>query len=90
MWSRSIALCRPKPEIVRIEDRYLLVLPAKHAISRRKAAPDTHVRAERHRGGPDVTRPEDTGIELLLSEPEIVAWLEPTEPEDDDDPSRAS
>jgi hypothetical protein len=29
--------------------------------------------------------PEETGIELLLSEPEIVAWLELTESENDDD-----
>jgi hypothetical protein len=28
---------------------------------------------------------EQTGIELLLSEPEIVAWLEPDENQDDDD-----
>jgi len=26
---------------------------------------------------------EETGIELLLGEPEIVAWLEPRENEDD-------
>ena len=35
---------------------------------------------------------EDTGFELLLSEPEIVAWLEPGEEstnEDDDEPQRA-
>jgi len=29
--------------------------------------------------------PEETAIELLLSEPEIVAWLEPHENESDDD-----
>jgi hypothetical protein len=28
---------------------------------------------------------EKTGIELLLGEPEIVAWLEPDEVEVDDD-----
>jgi hypothetical protein len=28
---------------------------------------------------------EETGIELLLSEPDIVAWLEPREQDDDDD-----
>jgi hypothetical protein len=32
-----------------------------------------------------------TVIELLLREPEIVAWLEPDEtPEDDDEPPRAA
>ena len=47
---------------------------------------------ERQRGELHVTRRDETGIELLLNEPEIVAWLEPTEVEDvdDDDPSRAS
>ena len=33
----------------------------------------------------DVTEREETGIELLLSEPAIVAWLEPQEHTDDDD-----
>lgn len=28
---------------------------------------------------------EERGIELLLSEPEIVAWLEPDETRDDDE-----
>jgi hypothetical protein len=28
---------------------------------------------------------EKTGIELLLNEPEIVAWLEPPAHDDDDD-----
>jgi len=38
-----------------------------------------------------VTEREETGIELLLSEPEIVAWLEPHEDSDDDDePPRAA
>jgi len=40
-----------------------------------------------------VTEREETGIELLLSEPEIVAWLEPHENEDADDadePPRAA
>ncbi len=35
---------------------------------------------------------EETGFELLLSEPEIVAWLEPdveSTNEDDDEPQRA-
>ena len=32
-----------------------------------------------------MTEREKTGIELLLSEPEIVAWLEPEEKKDDDD-----
>jgi hypothetical protein len=27
---------------------------------------------------------DETGVELLLSEPEIVAWLEPDESDDDD------
>ena len=37
----------------------------------------------------DAMEPEETGIELLLSEPEIVAWLEPTESESDhDDPPK--
>ena len=42
--------------------------------------------------GRDVSEREETGIELLLSEPEIVAWLEPqehSEDDDDDEPSRA-
>ena len=30
----------------------------------------------------------DEGIELLLSEPEIVAWLEPHEEDDDDEVHR--
>ena len=38
-----------------------------------------------HDVGRDVTEREETGIELLLSEPEIVAWLEPQEHTDDDD-----
>jgi hypothetical protein len=34
--------------------------------------------------------PEETGFELLLSDPEIVAWLEPAEsPKDDDEPPPA-
>jgi hypothetical protein len=37
-----------------------------------------------------VTEQEETGVELLLSEPEIVAWLEPDETDDDDEPSRAA
>jgi hypothetical protein len=38
-----------------------------------------------------VTDREKTGIELLLNEPEIVAWLEPREHDDDDDePPRAA
>jgi hypothetical protein len=38
-----------------------------------------------------VTELEENGIELLLSEPEIVAWLEPYENEDDEDePPRAA
>lgn len=32
-----------------------------------------------------VTRPEETEIELLLSDPEFVAWLEPTDQTEDDD-----
>jgi hypothetical protein len=37
-----------------------------------------------------VTEREETGIELLLCEPEILAWLEPHESKDDDDePPRA-
>jgi len=31
-----------------------------------------------------VTEGEESGIELLLSEPEIVAWLEPATAKDDD------
>jgi hypothetical protein len=35
-----------------------------------------------------VTEREETGIELLLSEPDIIAWLEaPYENEDDEDES---
>jgi len=38
-----------------------------------------------------VTEREETAIEVLLSEPEIVAWLEPDETGDDDDePPRAA
>jgi hypothetical protein len=38
-----------------------------------------------------VTEREETEIELLLSEPEIVAWLEPHENiNDDDEASRGS
>jgi hypothetical protein len=37
--------------------------------------------------GRSVTEEEEIGIELLLSEPEIVAWLEPHENKDDDDES---
>jgi hypothetical protein len=38
-----------------------------------------------------VTEREKTGFELLLSEPEIVAWLEPAEDDDDvGDPPRAA
>jgi hypothetical protein len=33
----------------------------------------------------NVTEREKTGIELLLSEAEIVAWLEPDENKDDDE-----
>jgi hypothetical protein len=36
-------------------------------------------------GGADVTEGETIGIDLLLSEPEIVAWLEPQENTDDND-----
>jgi hypothetical protein len=32
-----------------------------------------------------VTEREEIGIELLLSEPEIVAWLDPPQNKDDDD-----
>jgi hypothetical protein len=32
-----------------------------------------------------VTKREETAIELLLSDPEIVAWLEPDEIDDGDD-----
>jgi len=32
-----------------------------------------------------VTEREKNAVELLLSEPEIVAWLEPHETEDDED-----
>jgi hypothetical protein len=32
-----------------------------------------------------MTRREETAIELLLSEPEIVAWLEPDERDEGDD-----
>jgi hypothetical protein len=39
-----------------------------------------------------MTEEEETGIELLLSEPEIVAWLEPREqrprPEEDEERAR--
>jgi hypothetical protein len=32
-----------------------------------------------------MTEREETGIELLLCEPEILAWLEPQESKDDDE-----
>jgi hypothetical protein len=32
---------------------------------------------------------EETWVELLLEEPEIVAWLEPDEHDDEDDDSGA-
>lgn len=32
-----------------------------------------------------MTKPEETAIKLLLSDPEIVAWLEPDESDDGDD-----
>jgi hypothetical protein len=34
--------------------------------------------------GETLTEQEEMGIELLLSEPEIVAWLEPRERADDE------
>lgn len=39
-----------------------------------------------------MTEREETGIDLLLSEPEIVAWLEPHEDSDgdEDEPQRAA
>jgi hypothetical protein len=37
------------------------------------------------RGGGTVTAEEEAGIELLLSDPEIVAWLEPAEIDEGDD-----
>jgi hypothetical protein len=42
--------------------------------------------------GRDVNERQETGIELLMSEPEIVAWLEPREQteDDDDEPPRAA
>jgi hypothetical protein len=56
---------------------------------RRRAvsSPVSHV----HGVGRNAMEPEETGIELLLSEPEIVAWLELTGSEnDEDEPERAS
>lgn len=32
-----------------------------------------------------MTEAEETGIELLLCEPEILAWLEPHESKDDEE-----
>ena len=32
-----------------------------------------------------MTERDDTGVELLLSEPEIVAWLEPDDPAEEND-----
>jgi hypothetical protein len=32
-----------------------------------------------------VTKREETAVELLLSDPELVAWLEPDERNDGDD-----
>ena len=37
-----------------------------------------------------MTELEEAAIELLLSDPEIVAWLEPHESEDDDEPLEAA
>ena len=36
-----------------------------------------------------MTEREETGVELLLSEPEIVAWLEPDDPADEKDEAHA-
>ena len=36
-----------------------------------------------------MTEREETGVELLLSEPEIVAWLEPDDPSDETDEAHA-
>jgi len=36
-----------------------------------------------------MTEREETGVELLMSEPEIVAWLEPDDPGDDGDETQA-
>jgi hypothetical protein len=42
-------------------------------------------------GGSRVIEREETGIELLLSDPEIVAWLEPdTNDEDAEEPPAAA
>ena len=35
-----------------------------------------------------MTEQDEAGFELLLSEPEILAWPEPDEPEDDDEGER--
>jgi hypothetical protein len=41
--------------------------------------------------GRSVTEEEQTGLELLLSEPDIVAWLEPHDTTDDEEePPRAA
>lgn len=41
-------------------------------------------------GGSEMRSHEETWFELLLGEPEIVTWLEPTEDEDDDDDGKST
>jgi hypothetical protein len=36
-----------------------------------------------------MTESEENGVELLLSEPEIVAWLEPDDPAEERDEAHA-
>jgi len=36
-----------------------------------------------------MTEREETGVELLMSEPEILAWLEPDDPADEGDETHA-
>jgi len=38
----------------------------------------------------EVDEVEGTWIELLRGEPEIVAWLEPREDEEEDEPTKAA
>jgi hypothetical protein len=38
----------------------------------------------------EVTEGDQTWIELLRREPEIVAWLEPGEDEEEDEPTKAA
>ena len=69
-------------------------------VSRRTTHPRGRIRQTGHRVRnanqirgrpvhPGMTEREETGVELLMSEPEIVAWLEPDDPGDEGDEAHA-